>query len=264
MSKKILRDGHIHSPFCPHGSNDPLKEYVEKGLKIGLREITFTEHLPLPKGFMNQDFLDECSPSSKDFDKYLKETKSIKKEYQNEIKINIGCEVDYVEGYEDQIENILNGIGLEIEDSILSVHIVKFRDEYRCIDMLEDFEYLLSELKSLEEVYNLYYNTLLKSIKTDLGMYKPKRIGHPTLVRKFCMKYPYQYKNKELLEEVISEIKAKDYEIDYNTSGLRKELCNEVYPTGLFKELVDKYNVKKVYGSDSHRAIDVGEGFEEQ
>ena len=27
-----LRDGHIHSPYCPHGTNDSLDAYVEKAL----------------------------------------------------------------------------------------------------------------------------------------------------------------------------------------------------------------------------------------
>ena len=262
MNKTILRDGHIHSPLCPHGSKDPFNEYVKKAIKIGLNEITFTEHMPIPRGFMNQEFLDDCSPSSDSFDEYIKSVKAIKREYEDRIKINLGVEVDYIEGYEEKLKEILNGYGKVIEDSIISVHFVRIDDEYRCIDMLEDFEYLIDKLGSLEEVYNLYYNTLLKSIKADLGEYKPKRIGHPTLVRKFCLKYPYEYKNEEIIEEIISEIKKRDYEIDYNTSGLRKELCHEVYPTGLFRELANKYNIRRVYGSDSHRAIDVGEGFE--
>ena len=41
----ILRDGHIHSPYCPHGTGDPFELYVERALEIGLEEITFTEHM---------------------------------------------------------------------------------------------------------------------------------------------------------------------------------------------------------------------------
>jgi histidinol-phosphatase (PHP family) len=228
----VLKDGHIHSPFCPHGCSDSLKEYVEVGLNKGLKEITFTEHMPIPKGFMNQEFLDECAPNFDAFDEYIKEVIAIKKEYEDRIKINLGAEVDYIEGYEEELKEIIEIYGKVIEDSIISVHFVKFKDEYRCIDMLEDFEYLLNKLVGLEEVYNLYFSTLLKAIKVDLGEYKPKRIGHPTLVRKFCLKYPYEYKNRELIEEILTEIKTRDYEIDFNTSGLRKELCHEVYPSG--------------------------------
>lgn len=40
------RDAHIHTPFCPHGSKDALKQYVEKALERGFTSITFTEHAP--------------------------------------------------------------------------------------------------------------------------------------------------------------------------------------------------------------------------
>lgn len=39
-----MKDGHIHSPYCPHGSKDALEDYVKRAIEIGLDEITFTEH----------------------------------------------------------------------------------------------------------------------------------------------------------------------------------------------------------------------------
>lgn len=49
-----------------------------------------------------------------------------------------------------------------------------------------------------------------------------------------------------------------------NTAGLRKPYCGEIYVSGIFKELVYKYNVKKIYGSDSHTASDVGRDFDKE
>lgn len=40
-NRKIVRDGHIHSPYCPHGTKDTFEMYVEKALSEGLEEITF-------------------------------------------------------------------------------------------------------------------------------------------------------------------------------------------------------------------------------
>ena len=44
----MKRDGHIHTPFCPHGTKDSFEEYIEKALSLGFKEISFTEHAPLP------------------------------------------------------------------------------------------------------------------------------------------------------------------------------------------------------------------------
>ena len=49
----MIKDGHIHTPFCPHGTKDALEAYVEKALSLGFQEISFTEHAPLPEGFID-------------------------------------------------------------------------------------------------------------------------------------------------------------------------------------------------------------------
>ena len=264
-NKKIKRDGHIHSPYCPHGTKDSFEMYVEKALVEGLEEITFTEHMPFPDYFMeDRKFLDECALSKEVVEEYFDAVEKLKPRYKDKLKINTGLEVDFVEGYEEEIKNMLNIYGPKIEDSILSVHFIKIDGKYTAIDWKPGFEEALKELRSVEAIYDKYYETLLKAIQADLGEFKPKRIGHPTLIRIFNNLYPLEYRNKELLEEIVKEIKERDYEVDVNTAGLRKPYCGEIYVSDIFKELVDKYEVKKVYGSDSHTASDVGRDFDKE
>ena len=170
-------------------------------------------------------------------------------------------EVDYIEGYEDYIKNMLNKYGEVLEDGILSTHFIKIENEHYCIDVIEGFEEALKKLGSLERLYDKYFETLIKSIKSDLGKYKPKRIGHPTLIRIFNKKYSINYKNTELINEVIDTIIKNDYEIDFNVAGLRKGFCKEIYPSGYFYDEAVKKGVKMVYGSDAHCAKDLGSGY---
>jgi len=257
-----LRDGHIHSPYCPHGTNDSFELYIEKAIELGLKEITFTEHMPLPENFMEPEFLKSCAPSLDVMEEYFKKLDSIKEKYKLVIKINTGFEVDYIEGYEKKIEELLNRFGPKLEDSILSVHFVKFEDAYYCVDISPDeFGKLAKKIKGVEKVYDKYYETLLKAVKADLGTFKPKRIGHPTLVRIFNTEYPIEYNNITLLEEIIKEIKSRNYEVDFNTAGIRKPYCKEAYPSGIFAELLQRSEVDIVYGSDAHTAQDVGRDF---
>ncbi|SCY56701.1 histidinol-phosphatase HisJ [Alkaliphilus peptidifermentans] len=259
---RILRDGHIHSPYCPHGTKDPFELYIENSLKLGLKEITFTEHMPLPGNFMEPEFLKECAPSQDVIENYIKELESIKDKYKFDIKINIGFEVDFIEGYEAIIKDTLNRYGDKIEDSILSVHFIKVEDEYYCVDVSPDeFGKIVKKLGSVEKVYDSYYETLLKAIKADLGLYKPKRIGHPTLIRIFNTEYPFEYKNRRLLEAIVKEMKINNYEVDFNTAGIRKPYCKEPYPSGILAELVEAYGINIVFGSDAHTALDVGRDF---
>lgn len=262
-NEKIVRDGHIHSPYCPHGTKDTFEMYVEKALLQGLEEITFTEHMPFPSYFMEDTkFLDECNPPKEIIAKYFDDIEKIKIKFKDKIRINKGFEVDFIDGYEDKTTEMLNIYGSNLEDGLLSVHFIKIDDKYTAIDWKPGFEEALEKLGTIERVYDKYYETLLKAIKADLGEFKPHRIGHPNLIRIFNKLYPMEYKNRDLLEEIVKEIKNRDYEVDVNTAGLRKPYCKEIYVSGIFKELVDKYDVKKVYGSDSHTASDIGRDFD--
>ena len=244
---KIIRDGHVHSPYCPHGTEDSFELYVDKALEKGLEEISFTEHMPLPGDFLDPRVHKKCFPDPDLMEKYFDELKELKEKYKSVIKINAGFEVDFVEGYEEKIKEMLNRFGSRIDDSILSVHIFRLDDGYYCVDARpEEFGRIADKLGGVEKVYDKYFETLLKAIRADLGPYKPKRIGHPTLVRIFNKLYPVEYSNKALMEQVVREIKERGYEVDFNTAGIRKPYCGEIYPSGIFADLVKKYGVKFV------------------
>ena len=123
---------------------------------------------------------------------------------------------------------------------------------------VEELRKLIDVVGGIDEFYNLYYKTMLKSITCDLGEYKPRRIGHPTLVRKYKESFPKCSYNIDILTEIIKLLKENKLEIDLNTSGLRKEKCKEVYPSGVFMKLLLDNEITMVLGSDSHESKDVG------
>lgn len=248
-----MKDGHIHSPYCPHGSKDALEDYVKRAIEIGLDEITFTEHLPLPENFKDPSPENDSAMSIDQLHKYMEEVRNLKYKYKDKIKINLGVEVDYLEGYEEETRKLLDKYGMYFDDSILSVHILNFNGEYYVIDYSkEEFENIYNLMGGVSDVYYKYYKTLKKAVRTDLGEYNPKRIGHLNLVRKFNRVFPYNYDNNIVLEELLMLIKEKGYELDYNVSGLLKEYCKEPYISGHLLELVKKYKIPVVFGSDAH------------
>ena len=257
----IERDGHVHSPYCPHGSNDSFEKYITEAITKGIKEITFTEHLMFPKEIVDEEFYKTCAPDEKALECYFKEIDNIKVNYKDKIKVNTGLEVDYIEGYEEELRESLNKYGRRLDDGILSVHFLKVEDKFYAVDGLESFEDLLKSVGTLSKVYDLYFDTLIKAIKSDLGEFKPRRIGHPTLVRIFNKKYPYNYENNKKIDEFLQAIKEANYEIDVNTAGLRKPYCGEVYPSGYFFNKAKELGIDMVFGSDSHKAEDIAANF---
>jgi HisJ family histidinol phosphate phosphatase len=47
-----LADYHIHTTFCNH-ANGTMRQYVKQAISVGLREMGFSDHNPLPAHFNN-------------------------------------------------------------------------------------------------------------------------------------------------------------------------------------------------------------------
>lgn len=260
----MLKDGHIHTPFCPHGTKDSFEEYIEKAIDLGFSEISFTEHAPLPDGFEDTTPMKDSGMNSDYLNEYFRRVEDLKKSYQDRIRINLGLEVDYIEGYEKETMSFLNQHGEKLDDAILSVHFLKNGEYYDCLDYSpESFEQMIIKYGSLKNVYENYYRTLLKSIHVDLGLYKPKRIGHITLVRKFHKKFPCELEFRDEIFEILYAIKDKGYELDYNGAGTAKPLCREPYPPAWVAEKALHLNIPLIYGSDAHQVKELMQGYDE-
>jgi len=259
-------DGHTHSPYCPHGSSDSLRKYIEKAIAEGFTHYSITEHAPLPKNFTDPVPLQDSAMAWENLDSYLHECSQLKKEYAQDIQLLIGFEVDYLLGFEQEIASFLDEVGPYIDDSLLSVHFLKVDYSWACLDYSPElFEQdLIQKLGNVDLVYLLYYQTYLKAVTAELGQFKPKRMGHITLIEKFKKKYPSTNKDVwwEQIETILSEIKQRGYQLDYNTAGMLKPLCEDPYPSQDVLRLAKQLKIPFVYGSDSHQAKTVGHHYE--
>lgn len=196
-------------------------------------------------------------------DCYIQNVQQVKKEFERDIRINIGLEVDFIEGFEHETTDFLNEYGPYLDDSILSVHFLKHEEGYDCLDFSADvFAHIVQKFGGVSKVYDKYYNTVLRSVQANLGVYKPKRIGHMTLVHKFQTRFPYEDTLSPIILAILDEIKMKDLALDYNGAGLFKPLCKEAYPAPfVVSDPTEK--IPLVYGSDAHCAKDLGQGYGE-
>ncbi|MEH7442490.1 histidinol-phosphatase HisJ [Bacillus sp. JJ1122] len=257
-----MRDGHVHTSFCPHGTKDTIEEYIEKALQLGYTEITFAEHAPLPEGFIDPTPLKDSAMKRNDLEDYFKIIEKAKQQYSGRIKINTGLEVDFIEGYEKQTAAFLNEYGRHLNDAVLSVHFLKNMDgEYDCLDYSpETFSAMVDYYGSVENVHRRYYQTVLNSIQADLGPYKPNRIGHITLANKFSVRFPAENNFSEEINKILKTVSEHGYELDYNGAGTAKPLCREPYPPDWVIKQAITLGIPLVYGSDAHQAKELGQG----
>ncbi|WP_082686343.1 histidinol-phosphatase HisJ [Bacillus coahuilensis] len=259
----IKKDGHIHTPYCPHGTDDYFLNYIERAIQQQYSHISFTEHAPLPHGFVDPTPTQDSGMDKELIEDYFKVLDQCKKKYQNKITILKGFEVDYIEGFEEETENFLTNYSDHIEDAILSVHFLKVGEEYVCLDYSEDeFNRLISLTGHVDRVYSLYYETLLKSINADLGPNKPNRIGHMTLVQKFQTLFPPSRSFEDEQLHVLRAIRDRGLSLDLNGAGLSKEYCKETYPPYPLAKIAKDMDIPLVFGSDAHHSKGIGQGYE--
>ncbi len=233
-------DFHIHTKRCKHAEGT-TREYVEQAIRLGLKEIAFTDHIPLPNGFDNAHRMDE-----RELDEYVREIIGLQTLYP-EITIRLGIEADFIDGYESYLERTIKAYPFEVV--ILSVHFIAHWPGGNWV-----FSYDFPN-KSLQEIYSEYLQAVKRGIETGLF----NVVGHLDLIKR--PNAPLLSKNSAEIDAILRAAKEKEMAIEINTSGFRKAI-REPYPDLSFLPIIAQHGLKVTMGSDAHRPQQVGFKFE--
>jgi len=232
----------MHTPLCRHATGEPT-DYAAHALKVGLKEIGFSEHNP-----MIRDDYDDWHMLQGDLDAYVEKVHQARRDHPG-LTIKLAMEVDYLPGHENWIRELAARHPWDY--FIGSVHYVA--DSW---DL--DNPKKLSEWKKRDplEVWTAYFERLAQA--TASGLFEI--IGHADLPKKFCF-YPQQ-DCTHLFERFLQTAKDHDVAIELNTAGLRKD-CKEIYPSRTILEIAAQKGVPITFASDAHAITEVGMNFED-
>jgi histidinol-phosphatase (PHP family) len=88
----------MHTPLCKHAGG-PMEAYVERAIELGLGEVGFSDHNPLPDGRSANVRMKES-----ELDYYVERVTELRYRYRGKIDVMLGLEVDYIEGLEDYVQ----------------------------------------------------------------------------------------------------------------------------------------------------------------
>src|SRR6516225_4425343 len=91
-----MRDYHIHTPLCHHATGEP-EEYIAAARRIGLDEIGFADHNPMPESF------DNWRMSIEELPRYIEMIERVR---SGDITVRLGLECDYIAGQEQWLEEV--------------------------------------------------------------------------------------------------------------------------------------------------------------
>lgn len=235
-----LTDYHIHTRRCGHAAGE-MEEYIEAAIQRGLREIGFSDHLPL---VTHRD--PELTMGEEELPRYVEDVLRLQDKYRSVLPIKLGVEADFIPGYEEQTLRLLEPYDWDYV--IGSVHIIsewEF-DDPRRIGEWDD--------RDVDDVYRCYFDLLRRSAESGLF----DIIAHPDLVKKFG--HRPQADLREEIERTAETFRKAGVTVEINTSGLRKPV-GEMYPAYSIVEVLQQHAVPWVIGSDAHRPEEVGQDF---
>ena len=233
-------DYHMHTPLCHHATGEPV-EYAKRALELGLQEIGFSDHSPMP-----QDNFDNWRMNTDKLDEYVAQVRRVQKDFP-QLTVRLALEVDYLPGYEDWIRDLAARHPWDY--FIGSVHYVS--DDWAIDDPQKLSEW---QHRSADEVWIAYFERLTKAAKT--GFFEI--IGHTDLPKKFGHRPPQDA--RPLHEKFLEAAKKSGCAIELNTAGLRKD-CREIYPAREILRLAFEKGVPITFGSDAHAPGEVGMNF---
>lgn len=227
----MLANYHTHTRRCGHAVGED-REYVETAIRRGLKVLGFSDHVPMrfPDGRESR-----FRVPLRLLDDYVQSVLSLQKEYERDIDIRLGFEMEY---YPDTFRDTLALLGpYPVDYLLLGQH---FND-------------------SAEAVYNpmtaqdrdslvRYVDRVVEGMET--GAFSC--VAHPDL---FCFEGPERVYRQEMTR-LCEKAKALDVPLEINALGLRIGRC---YPSERFWPIVRELGCQAVLGCDAHDPRDVAE-----
>ncbi|MDQ6961488.1 MAG: histidinol-phosphatase HisJ [Mariprofundaceae bacterium] len=240
MLLTTVPDYHMHTPRCNHAIGDVI-EYAQVAVQLGIKEIGFSDHCPMPNGFDAQ-----WRMSYEQLDAYLSEIEAARAHFAADLKIRVGLELDYVPHHEAWLQKLSDYYDWDY--LIGSVHFIgdwAFDNE----DHLDDWQH-----KNINEAYVSYYDVVAESAKS--GFFDV--IGHPDLIKKFGHRATANDPAVHAAEErMLQAVKQANIALEISSAGLRKPVA-EVYPHARILARAAELGIPFCFGSDAHAPGEVG------
>ena len=214
-------DYHIHTSLCKHASGK-VNEFVEHAIDAGLREMAFTDHIPLPDGFDSRHRMDYH-----EMEIYQKWIYKAREKYP-EITILLGIEADYYKGFEQYLEKFMRSFDFDL--TIMSVHFIPGWSPENWV-----FKYDFPH-KTKSQIINEYLSALIAGIGTGLF----DVLGHADIIKR-----PGESLldiSPDMVERLLRTLASENMAIEINTSGIRKEV-GESYPEAAWLPIIKNQNI---------------------
>lgn len=219
---------HTHTYRCHHATGTE-RQYIETAIAGGITRMGFSDHAPFlePSG-KEQSY----RVSMMDAPLYIQSLRQLREDYREQIRIEIGFEMEYYPVYFEQMLKTVCELGAEY--LILGQHQIRYGEE----DPVDSVRPNRSE-----QDLACYVDTVIAAMQTGVFSY----VAHPDVFRFEGAEAIYTKHMRRLCRAA----KQANLPLEINFLGLRDK---RHYPNPLFWQIVGEEACEVVLGCDAHAA----------
>ncbi len=222
----MLFNYHTHTKRCNHAQGDE-REYVEHAITSGLKTLGFSDHAPYL--FPNSDYQSSFRMKQDELFAYADTVRALAKEYEKDIRILCGFELEYYPDFHKQEMAFLSQV--QPDYLLLGQHFVG-----------NEFSRLPSSgIKTDDIALTLYVTQVLAGLATGDFLY----LAHPDIAGVSCSPEAVDREYRRLCEGA----KRMGVPLEINFLGIRDK---RRYPNDKFFKIAGEVGNAIIFGSDAH------------
>ena len=226
---------HAHTPRCQHAVGAE-EEYVQAAIKAGFDVLGFSDHTPWPyaTGYRSRIRMDAA-----ELEDYISAVRRVQSDYQNDIRIHLGMEVEYIPRYMDYMRHMRDA---GISYFLLGQH---------SIDSEEDDPALwTAKACEQDDMVQRFADVLTEGMRTGLFAY----VAHPDIYLRHRLPGQFSKACEKAADAICQCAMEEHIPLEYNLLGLKYQHEGEEggYPNPEFWQYISRYPVKTILGVDAH------------
>lgn len=233
---------HTHTKRCQHAGGEDI-EYIQEAINAGFTILGFSDHAPYPDNRfglrMNYSELDE----------YIQSMKKLRKQFQNQIQLRIGLEIEYDPQKLAYYEQLINEKGIDY--LALGQHIyISDEGEYINTYFLKNTNQYIEYAKSIEQALATGYFAF---------------VAHPDLM--FLNNLEWDDNCEQASRIIIQAAKRYKIPLEFNANGLRRGIQEYMdgarypYPHFKFWKIAAKNKISVLINSDAHQPSNINDEY---
>lgn len=225
MDEFLKANYHTHTTRCQHAAGTE-REYIEAAIEMGIEKLGFSDHIPCP---FQDGYVSHIRMTMEQAGEYVSTIRNIQREYEDEIRLYVGFEAEYIPEFYPQQMAMFRSLGCDY--LIMGQHFLNSE---------KDGPYMGTPTEDESRIRD-YVNAVIEGMETGSYAY----LAHPDLINYQGMDSVYDWE----ITRLCRRLKELHIPLEINMLGMHEK---KHYPADRFWKVAGEIGNDVILGLDAH------------